>query len=313
GAARALVDYAEIPDAAKDAVASGNLARLLGLEKLPTAREVRVDELAARAARGEPFADELVIDAHAHVVHADAQQAGGVVMPDAGPEAQLRVYDRLGVDRIFASSYLGIWSDSVAGNAELAQVVARWPDRFVGYVTIDPTYLSEDEVVREINTYHNELHFPGLKPYYPRNELPLTHPRYEPWWGCADAHSLFALVHFDLKKTEAEVDELATRYPNVRFLCAHSGATFEFAETVAALALRHPNVYLELTITNVPLTVIEFLVEKVGSKRVLFGTDSPMRDPRPQFGWVVYADLDVEQKRDILGRNAERLLSTVEW
>ncbi len=313
GAARALIDYAEIPDTAKDALAAGNLARLLGLQRVPAPKEGHFDELTAKAARGEPFHDELVIDAHAHVVHEGAQQAGGVVMPDASPEKQLRGYDRLGVNRIFASSYLGIWSDSAAGNAELAQVVARWPNRFVGYVTIDPTYLSDGEVLREIKTYHDELHFPGLKPYYPRNALPLTDPRYEPWWQYADAHNLFALVHFDLQKTEAEVDELAERYPNVRFLCAHSGATFDFAEMVASLAERHPNVFLELTITSVPLTVIEFLVDRVGSKRILFGTDSPMRDPRPQFGWVVYTDLDVEQKRDILGRNAARLLQGVRW
>jgi predicted TIM-barrel fold metal-dependent hydrolase len=31
---------------------------------------------------------------------------------------------------------------------------------------------------------------------------------------------------------------------------------------------------------------VEFLVEATGADHILFGTDAPMRDPRPQLGWV---------------------------
>ncbi len=56
---------------------------------------------------------------------------------------------------------------------------------------------------------------------------------------------------------------------------------------------------------------IEYMVKELGSERVLYGSDAPMRDPFPQFGWVVYADISEEDKKNILGRNMQRILSDV--
>ncbi|MDZ7373592.1 MAG: amidohydrolase family protein [candidate division KSB1 bacterium] len=313
GAARALLDYAELDEPTKSLIAGENLRRLLGTPDLRPAAPESEDPLIRLAQQGLPFEGEAMVDAHAHVVSEGCEHAGGIRMPEAGPEPMLAGFRRLGVRKLLVSSFLGIWSDAARGNRELLTILRRHPDELLGYVTIDPTHQTPEEVEREIQTYHLWARWPGLKPYFPRNELPLTSPLYRRWWEFADQHRLLALVHFDLEKTEAEVDELADRYPGVAFLCAHSGATFEFATMAAALAERHSNVYLELTITNVPLTIIEYLVERVGSQRVLFGTDAPMRDPRPQFGWVVYSELDVEARRDILGRNALRLLQRVTW
>ena len=53
------------------------------------------------------------------------------------------------------------------------------------------------------------------------------------------------------------------------------------------------------------------MVEQLGSGRVIYGSDAPMRDPFPQFGWVVYADISEEAKRDIIGRNMEKIIARV--
>jgi len=57
--------------------------------------------------------------------------------------------------------------------------------------------------------------------------------------------------------------------------------------------------------------VIEYFVREVGSERVLFGTDLPMRDPGPQLAWVVFAEIPFEDKLNILYKNAERLFQRV--
>jgi predicted TIM-barrel fold metal-dependent hydrolase len=44
------------------------------------------------------------------------------------------------------------------------------------------------------------------------------------------------------------------------------------------------------------------------SGKVLYGTDAPMRDPRPQLGWVAYADISIEDKKKILGENMQRIM-----
>ena len=75
---------------------------------------------------------------------------------------------------------------------------------------------------------------------------------------------------------------------------------------------RHMNVWAQINYTAVSNGTIEYLVDQVGADRVLFGTDAPMRDPRPQLGWVVYTRLTLAEKKKILGENFARILREIE-
>ncbi len=57
--------------------------------------------------------------------------------------------------------------------------------------------------------------------------------------------------------------------------------------------------------------VIEYMVNEVGAEKVVFGTDAPMRDPIPQFGWMCYSRCSDAELRLMLGENTERLLARV--
>ena len=78
-------------------------------------------------------------------------------------------------------------------------------------------------------------------------------------------------------------------------------------EAIAAARAR-PNFYLETCSTFRTPGVVEELVSKAGADRVLFGSDVPLMDPRPQLGKIITADIDAEAKRLVLGANAHRLL-----
>ena len=106
----------------------------------------------------------------------------------------------------------------------------------------------------------------------------------------------------------AGVGRLADRYPEMSWLIAHSGGSYAFAEEVAACIAGHPNVYAEITLTPVTNRVVEFLVAATDDEHVLFGSDAPMRDPRQQLGWVLWADLPPQSKAKILGGNFQRIL-----
>ncbi len=49
------------------------------------------------------------------------------------------------------------------------------------------------------------------------------------------------------------------------------------------------------------------MVHEAGADRVLFGTDLPFLDPRPQLGRVAFAKISDDEKRLILGLNASRI------
>lgn len=110
----------------------------------------------------------------------------------------------------------------------------------------------------------------------------------------------------------AGIGRLAERFPEVSWLIPHSGGSYAFAEQVAACIQEHPNVYAEITLTPVANRVIEYLVEATDEDHVLFGTDSPMRDPRQQLGWVLWSDLPLETRKKILGLNFQRILDRVD-
>ena len=105
--------------------------------------------------------------------------------------------------------------------------------------------------------------------------------------------------------------KLSEKYPEVSFLLAHRAGTWQMVKEAVPLINDRDNVYAEITYTPVPPGAIEYLVEKCGPEKVVFGTDQPMRDPRPQFGWVAYCRLSEDDKLKILGLNMKAILERI--
>ena len=91
-------------------------------------------------------------------------------------------------------------------------------------------------------------------------------------------------------------------------MAGHSGNIEPARGQAIAAVQRCPNFYLETCSTYRSPGVIEELVREAGADRVLFGSDTPLMDPRAQIGKIITADLTDEEKRMVLGGNAIRLL-----
>ena len=73
----------------------------------------------------------------------------------------------------------------------------------------------------------------------------------------------------------------------------------------------YENVYLESGFLSIGDGVIEDLVTKYGSKRIVFGTGFPKFYPESVMLQLIHADITEEQKMDIACGNLERLISEV--
>lgn len=311
GAARAYVDYAQISLADKEKIAAGNLTRLLGGVAPTATTRKQADALRDRAAQGQPLTGSLVLDAHCHVLHEGGHGSGDVVMSHGDADGLMQIKDVLGVRETAIMSWAGpVASDPTLSNDIVDRALQKYPDRFLGVAYINPTHLSEQELMAEVRRRVEEQGFVGLKPYL-RTGLKYNDLLYAPCWRYANERGLYVLLHTEGRAGSVGevVSDLARTYPDVQWIVAHSGGSFAFARRVAAVMKEHPNVWAELTLTPVTNGVIEWMVSEVGDDRILFGTDAPMRDPRPQFGWVAWADVPVESRRKILGENFQRLLS----
>ena len=242
-----------------------------------------------------------VIDFHGHVGRWD--QYG---MSD-DPALLLHAMDKAGID--ISCLFQIFHPDGTAGNNLAAQYVAQNPDRFVAFAYVSP--LMPERMIPELTRAIDELGFVAIKLYPPYTPWEFNQPQWHPVYKFANERGLTIIFHTDhLRQNRPRfLADIAPHYPKANFVSGHSGNVAEARAEAIAAAQAHPNIYLETCSTFRTPGVIEQLVNEAGADRVLFGSDVPLMDPRPQLGKIITADISDEAKRLVLGGNAERLLN----
>ena len=257
------------------------------------------DVFAAAGRAGRPLAGEMVIDAHAHFGHGPDFP---IIRPT--PQSLVASMDRLGIQMSCVSSIPAIFGDVEHGNALVAEAVRDFPGRIFGYLVVDVGY--PEKVAAQL-AGGRAAGFRGVKvwSYGSRPGLPYNHPNYEPVFAYANEHALPVLAHV----FGPELDELAghiRRFQNIRWLLAHIGSGE--LEKYMRFARDFPTVYVELCLSACPRGLIEQLVAAGLEDKVIWGSDAVFLDQGSQLGRVLFAEIPLETKRKILGRNAHRAL-----
>ena len=235
-----------------------------------------------------------VIDCHTHAGTATALTAPWTTIAD--PAEILRRNREAGIDKacIFPISH-----DTFAeANREIAEIVRRYPGRFIGYAKHDP--VNEKGRIRAMLPQEcRELGLRGLK-------LHVT--------PTAEVLDTVAELRIPVIWHPARValfDPVARDYPTVDLILAHLGSDLsgDWREHVAAIDMagRHPNVYLD-TGATVLTRYLEQAVKELGAGKIIFGSDEPEVDCRLEIFKVRVLKLPKEQEQMILGGNLARLL-----
>lgn len=256
--------------------------------------------LTAEFFRAGKAADCPVIDCHAH--YGPYQ---GIYFPKVTPEAMVDTMNRCGVRLVISSGHMAL-VDAEPGNAEMAEVISRFPDRFRAYLGVNPNY--PDQLKRQLQRFDDLPGFVGLKFLSDYHKYPITGDNYRPALEFAEERRLPILMHTwggSAYDSPQHVAELARRHPSVRLLMGHSGHG-DWQGTIET-ARGHENVYLELCAAYSVRGVVDAFVGQVGSERILFGTDLPWFDPHYGIGCVLMAPISDDDRHNILHRNAERL------
>jgi len=242
-----------------------------------------------------------IIDMHGHF-----GPFQGIYFPNVAAEAMIETMDRAGVRMIVCSSHESL-IDSTSGNERMAEVVRRFPDRFRGYWCVNPN--DPELVVEQLERLGERPEFVGLKFLSDYHQYPITGENYQPALEYAQKRGLPILMHtwgnspYDGPKLVAEVAE---RYPDLTILMGHSG--YGEWDRAIDIARERSRVYLELTAAYAVNGVIERMVARAGSEKVLFGTDLPWFDPHYATGCILYAHITDEDRHNIFHRNAEKIL-----
>ena len=194
-------------------------------------------------------------------------------------------------------------------NSQCVEICRRYPDRLRMYLGIVPRY--PENIREDLANFDRWRPFcAGLKflPDYYR--IPATDRRWEYALKWADERGVPCLFH---TWGESPYDggrimlELVHRYENIKFFMGHGiYREWEYSERVVRESPRG-NVWLELTAIPGDRGHIEELTARVGSDRLLFGTDMPWFDYFQAIGGVLSAKISDADKKNILCDNVERL------
>jgi uncharacterized protein len=268
---------------------------------------VAVSEYFDRIQAGIPLNDIEIIDVHAHL-----GPYFNMHIPANDPGAMVRLMDRCGISKAVVSPNLSWDSDLVFANSMMLQAVATYPGRLYGACAVNGNYpeISLEELercFRDPRVVLIKIHPSGTK-------CRLDDKRMDHLFEFAARRKCPLLAHTWLDNDPyGQIDLFALtakNHPENPWIMGHSGGPYGSRHAVE-LARDVPNIYLDITLSMCPARQIEYFVNEVGSDRVLFGTDNPFIDPRPQVGRVGLADISHQDKVNIFGANARRLVRFV--
>ena len=314
GAAIAALAHADIDASQRSLIAHGNAERILKLTpydgpELPVSASDDQKPLWCRLRAGLALENVEVIDAHGHT---PPHTRGWIIREntlEGGMTEMVTRMDRLGIARLILSPEAALFGESLAGNREAEQVLAKYRGRVSGYLVFNPLYA--DAMVPEFDAFFNREFFVGFKILPSYWKRPLADPGYEPVWQYANRRHLPILIHTwdDRYNSPAMLEPVAAAYPNAVFVLGHSGGGTAGRLEAEALALAHANVYLEFCGSFTTPRPFETSLRLVGSDRVLFGSDTAAHDQAWELGRYLSMPLPDEELLPGLAANMRRILA----
>ncbi len=266
---------------------------------------VAIASSSARAA--EPVAAKRdrkmwIVDSHVHLKHGDAARTV------YAPKVIVETMDKVGIDQ----SVVFAISTTTKRSIEMAESAAKkYPGRLIPYVYALPHY--ERPVVKEIEAALDGGLFRGIKIH--AGECTLAEYVVDPVLAVAGKYGVPCLI--DCAGNLPAAQRMAQAFPRTKLIIAHMGrflATEKgLVDQFIRLAEKNANVMLDLS-GVVLVEKIPEAVQRIGSGRLLWGSDGPDRQPdtvtyaRRQLDKIRTLNLRDEDKRNLLGQTILKLL-----
>lgn len=106
-----------------------------------------------------------------------------------------------------------------------------------------------------------------------------------------------------------EMDRICSELPEVTWVLAHIGDSRDECRARCELAVKHPNLYLDVCGHGIQrMGVLDLAVKCAGPERVLFGSDYTVNDPAAVLATIQASYLEEGVKEMVLGGSVTRML-----
>ncbi|WP_263351070.1 amidohydrolase family protein [Acidicapsa acidisoli] len=239
----------------------------------------------------------MIIDCHCHAGKGDRMTAPWNT--EAAIEPYLRRARAAGIAKTVVVATFH--SDYAKANADVARIIARYPDRLIGFVFV---HASRDagRIFSMVAHALHRWHFRGIKIHgyeaMPTREV------------CEAARRFRVPIFVDVVSRPEVIDMLAPQYPDVNFIVAHLGSytdDWRAHQQVVYQVARYPNVYADTSAVRRFDYIVE-AIKRAGPRKLLFGSDGPWIHPGVELHKIRMLGLPKEQSKLVLGGNVMRLM-----
>jgi predicted TIM-barrel fold metal-dependent hydrolase len=250
------------------------------------------------------------IDAHCH--------------PEPDLAGQIETADRLGIEKLQISEPVTNFSgtepegpEQVRKNNDIvAKAMKQYPDRFIGFFTLNPRYPKEslEEIDRCV-----DLGMAGYKGY---TQVKVNDPLYYPiieklndlkmvvymhafcQLGMGGYRMKYDVGRFPDTTLPEDMVDAARRYPEAIFHFAHiaGGGDWEYE---CKILKESPNIYVDTGGSNNEENIIDFAIKHLGEDRIFFGTDNCYHHG---IGKILASEATDAQKQKIFFDNYNNML-----
>ncbi len=279
----------------------------------------------------------MVIDIHAHPVLLDEinddpevfefrRKEFGVFKSGITPvDFELTLLDDAKIDKavFLPEDYSTEAGRPIVSNDEMARIVARSPERFIGFAGVDPR---REDAEAELNRAFDELNLAGLKLNLSRLRMYPDDARLAPLYKICQEKNKPIMFHAGYswepntpsKYSEPiKFEDVAVDYPELRFCLAHMGWPW-WEETIMML-MKYPNVYADTSMVYMdsPKNYYEHLfctnmnlnwLQNCFADKVMFGSNTPRFRHVRSLAGIKNLPLREDVMDAVLGGNAMRFL-----
>ncbi len=223
--------------------------------------------------------------------------------------------DRAGIQTLMLSAWHrpGTW---VFSNDLIAEMIAEFPDRFVGVAAVNLE--KPVEAVRELDRAVNQLGFKALRIVPWLWKLPPNDKLYFPLYVkcieldipfCTQVGHTGPLMPSETGRPVPYLDEVALVFPELKIVAGHIG--HPWTDEMIGVAWKHENVYIDTSAylpRYYPPQLLHYL-KTYGQDKVLFGSNFPQLSLEKCVQQVNELGLAHDIKAKFLFQNARRVFN----
>lgn len=250
----------------------------------------------------------LIIDSHLHL-----GPLANLYMPSNDEKKVVCLMKSFNIKKAICANH-GALSTVAHGTLEITGLLERFDDFLYGYLVFNPNFenLSLSSIAKNLENKK----IAGIK-IHPSWHLCYPHDKkYEKFWSFIEDAGYPVLTHSWNPDVANKIqkfsdpfffEDIIKKHKKLKLILAHAGGRGEMLYRVISLLEKYENLYVDFAGDIFVPGLFEAYVARVGSGRILFGSDTPWIDFRFHLENIISSSISKAQKADILGLNAARL------